>query len=78
VNKEKHAYDWMDKEGMLDCLKAIATPVINAGKCGATTTALTVTARLRSCSTACRSLIPVPSSKAVLSREQRLLPFEEP
>jgi hypothetical protein len=33
VNKEKHAFDWMDKEGMLYCLKAI-TPVINSGKCG--------------------------------------------
>jgi hypothetical protein len=33
VNKEKDAFDWMDKEDMLDCLKAI-TPVIKAGKCG--------------------------------------------
>jgi hypothetical protein len=33
VNKEKHAFGWMDVEGMLDCLKAI-TSVINSGKCG--------------------------------------------
>ena len=33
VNKEKHAFGWMDVEGMLDCLKAI-TRVINSGKCG--------------------------------------------
>jgi hypothetical protein len=32
VNKEKYAFDWVDKEGMLDCVKAI-TPVINSGKC---------------------------------------------
>ena len=32
VNKEKHAFGWMDIEGMLDCLKAI-THVINSGKC---------------------------------------------
>jgi hypothetical protein len=32
VNKDKEAFDWTDKEDMLECLKKL-TFILNAGKC---------------------------------------------